>query len=268
MWALYLDEAPVLAHAAVALLSIAGSEAAVERSFSAQGSTHSDRRNRLQDEIVEAEMFVKFNRVALQRAAGEQQGSSDKVQEMTDKYDDTSDAPSVADLFKRIGLPEQDEKQPQQPQQQQEQQQGSELDGLPAEPVVVRSVARPPPPTDDVQRFVEEYVRTHTITARFRWQPHHEQQLQAAAVGFNPPMRDVVSVLKKVMVYVRGWRNRMRQVRMPVLSVDIEQHEQVASQVESIRPTRLSQVDITAPWVEATDQERKQAQQAAQGERG
>ena len=53
VWALYLDEAPVLAHAAVALLSIAGSEAAVERSFSAQGSTHSDRRNRLQDEIVE-----------------------------------------------------------------------------------------------------------------------------------------------------------------------------------------------------------------------
>ena len=70
---------------------------------------------------------------------------------------------------------------------------------------LVRSVARPPPSTDDVQRFVEEYVRTHTITARFRWQPHHEQQLQAAAVGFNPPMRDVVSVLKKkVMVYVRG----------------------------------------------------------------
>ena len=199
VWALYLDEAPVLAHAAVALLSIAGSEAAVERSFSAQGSTHSDRRNRLQDEIVEAEMFVKFNRLALQRAAGEQQGSSDKVQEMSDKYEDTSDAPSVADLFKRIAEPEQDEQQPQQ------QEQGSELDELPAEPVVVRSVARPPPSTDDVQRFVEEYVRTHTITARFRWQPHHEQQLQAAAVGFNPPMRDVVSVLKKkVMVYVRG----------------------------------------------------------------
>jgi hypothetical protein len=70
--------------------------------------------------------------------------------------------------------------------------------------VAVRSVPRPPPSTDDVQRFIVEYVASHTITARFRWQPHHEQQLQAAAVAFTPPMRDVVSVLKKkVMNYVR-----------------------------------------------------------------
>ena len=48
-------------------------------------------------------------------------------------------------------------------------------------------------------------MRDHTITARFRWQSHHEQQLQAAAVGFNSPMRDTVSVLKKkkVKAYVR-----------------------------------------------------------------
>ena len=204
VWALYLDDAPVLAHAAVALLSIAGSEAAVERSFSAQGTTHSDRRNRLRDEIVEAEMFIKFNRLALQRAGGAGPGCGDEVREMTDEFEDDSNASFVAELFRMIEPPEQQQQQERQLQQKQ-QQNDSDLDELPAEPIAVRSVPRPPPSADDLQRFITEYVRDHTITARFRWQPHHEQQLQAAAVGFNPPMRDVVSVLKKkVMAYVRG----------------------------------------------------------------
>ena len=60
-WRLYLQQAPVISHAAIALLSVAGSEAAVERSFSAQGLVHSSRRSQLADEAVEAEMFIKFN---------------------------------------------------------------------------------------------------------------------------------------------------------------------------------------------------------------
>ena len=60
------------------------------------------------------------------------------------------------------GCPEQDEKQPQQPQQQQEQHRAASWTGCLLSQSFVRSVARPPPPTDDVQRFVEEYVRTHT----------------------------------------------------------------------------------------------------------
>jgi hypothetical protein len=155
-------------------------------------------------------MFIKFNRLALQRAAGERPSSSEKVQEMTDEYEHDNDAPSVSELFRRIGPPEQQQQQqqqqPQQQQQQQQQQQrdDSELDDVPANPVVVRSIPRPPPSADDLQRFIVEFVRDHTITARFRWPSHMEQTLQAAAVGFNPPMRDVVSVLKKkVMAYVK-----------------------------------------------------------------
>ena len=44
------------------LLSVGISEAAVERSFSMQKFTHSDIRNRLSEDIVEAEMRIKFNR--------------------------------------------------------------------------------------------------------------------------------------------------------------------------------------------------------------
>lgn len=213
VWCLYLTESPILSHAAIALLSVAGSEAAVERSFSTQGTVHSDRRNRMKDAMVEAEMFIRFNRVALRRAAGEV-SSRKKVKEMTDDDDEAvdEDASSVAELFRRIEMPE--EKQPQQsqqpqpqPQPQQQQQQESEAEELPTEPVVVRIVPRPPESSDDVQRFIVEYVRTHDppITARFRWQSHFEQRLQCAAIRNNPPMRDVVGELKrKIMKYVRG----------------------------------------------------------------
>jgi len=54
-------------HAAIALLSIAGSEAAVERSFSAQDIVHSKRRNRLKDDAVEQEVFIRFNSSILER---------------------------------------------------------------------------------------------------------------------------------------------------------------------------------------------------------
>jgi hypothetical protein len=235
VWALYLDSAPVLAHAAIALLSIAGSEACVERSFSAQGTVHNDRRNRLKDSMVEAEMFIKFNRLALRKAAGEAVGR-DRLELMTDEYDGFDDAPSVTELFNEVPVAEQDVKQPEQQQQQQQQQQpeeqeeqqlDSELEEAVAVPVV-SSIPRPPPSTDDVTRFVVDYVRNtpHTITARFRWQPWHEQQLQAAGAAFEPPMRDTVTVLRrKVMQYVRAQTEQEAASDEVSAIVDIEQSE-------------------------------------------
>ena len=61
VWNLYLADshAPLISHAAVALLSVSASEAAVERTFSAQGLVHSDLRNRMSGDTVESEMFIK-----------------------------------------------------------------------------------------------------------------------------------------------------------------------------------------------------------------
>ena len=39
----------------------------MERTFSAQGDVHSDRRNRLADVIVESEMFIEFNERTVRR---------------------------------------------------------------------------------------------------------------------------------------------------------------------------------------------------------
>lgn len=54
---------------AVALLSCSASEAAVERTFSAQGKIHTGSRNSLKNDAVQAEMKLTFNRRALSRAA-------------------------------------------------------------------------------------------------------------------------------------------------------------------------------------------------------
>jgi hypothetical protein len=60
-WNSMLNAVPELAHVAVALLSVCASEAAVERSFSLQDRIHSKTRNRSGDDLVEAQMFIKFN---------------------------------------------------------------------------------------------------------------------------------------------------------------------------------------------------------------
>lgn len=60
-WNSMLNAAPELAHVAVALVGVCASEAAVERSFSLQDRIHSKTRNRSGADLVEAQMFIKFN---------------------------------------------------------------------------------------------------------------------------------------------------------------------------------------------------------------
>jgi hypothetical protein len=61
VWHLLAAQKIELAIVALALLSIAASEAAVERTFSAQDAVHSKKRNRLGNATIEAEVFMKFN---------------------------------------------------------------------------------------------------------------------------------------------------------------------------------------------------------------
>ena len=61
VWRNMESEVPLFAHPAIALLCVAGSEAAVERSFSAQDTVHTKKRNRLSDQSVQNEMFIRFN---------------------------------------------------------------------------------------------------------------------------------------------------------------------------------------------------------------
>ena len=61
VWANFLISKNELAEVALAMLSICPSEACVERSFSALADVHTNERNSLQDNIIEAEMNLKWN---------------------------------------------------------------------------------------------------------------------------------------------------------------------------------------------------------------
>jgi hypothetical protein len=104
VWLNYTKHAPVIAFAAIAILSIAGSEAAVERTFSAQATVHTKKRNRLLDLSVEQEMFIKFNRQALQSAAYRQQHQhGGHYIELTADMEEVEveDMPSLIEVFER-----------------------------------------------------------------------------------------------------------------------------------------------------------------------
>ena len=106
---------PFLSHAAVAILSVCGSEAAVERTFSAQGLVHSDLLNRLGDATVEAEMFIKFNKATVTRVDQRGQKQHRKRSPDADAFceqmgdDDKGDEPppSIAGVFSRPKPPQQ-----------------------------------------------------------------------------------------------------------------------------------------------------------------
>lgn len=62
VWACLTNPAAAdLCDVAKALISVNPTEAAVERSFSAQDDVHSDERNRLSPEVIQAEMCLKWN---------------------------------------------------------------------------------------------------------------------------------------------------------------------------------------------------------------
>jgi len=69
-WTKYYRKCPELSILSLCLLSIGISEAACERSFSIQKLTHSDIRNRLSADIVEAEMRIRFNKKMSERIIG------------------------------------------------------------------------------------------------------------------------------------------------------------------------------------------------------
>jgi hypothetical protein len=112
VWRNLESEAPLIAHPAIALLSVAGSEAAVERSFSAQDAVHTKKRNRLSDRSVQNEMFIRFNSDAVK---GKRPGGLSRVLggtcvELTPDFDEhPSTHGSVKALFRAIAIAEVEE---------------------------------------------------------------------------------------------------------------------------------------------------------------
>ncbi len=165
VWALYEMELSVVARV---LLSMPASEAAVERTFSAQGAVHSKLRNRLHDHSVEQEMFVAFNHGAL-----------------------TRDAPvhvrTVVELtasFQEVDTESETEEQP-------EEENESSPAAAAAAAAAMPSVPEAPLRTQseinaDNRAFLEQYIEKYSIQLGTRWNDIRTIELEAAALGNNP----------------------------------------------------------------------------------
>jgi hypothetical protein len=208
VWNLYLIDAPIISHAAVAILS--ASEAAVERTFSAQGLVHTDLRNRLGDATVEAEMFIKFNQRTVAGVEGQQPRVRRKTHspgdamrycaEMKEEYEEDPNLPPVVGLFTRpppeakaeeaaaVAMEAEEEK----------------AEFAPAPLAVISQVPRPPA-RDNMQAFIEHIVTLMGVTSKFRWLEAKMIQLWDEGQKWRPPMEDMDVVLKnKVMAWVRA----------------------------------------------------------------
>jgi len=88
-----------LSKVAVALLSLSASEAAVERSFSAQGNVHTKLRNRMEETSVQDEMFIKFNsRLLLPNSSAAASAAAKRVAKVVEEDEASSDSGSESDM--------------------------------------------------------------------------------------------------------------------------------------------------------------------------
>lgn len=95
VWTHYKYAVPELANAAIAILSMGCTEAAVERSFSAQSFIHRKLRNKLLDVSVDAEMIIKTNHGLLNSAT--LPPSKAEFQEIPENYDAAIDDRNTSD---------------------------------------------------------------------------------------------------------------------------------------------------------------------------
>lgn len=164
MWALYEMELGVVARA---LLSMPASEAAVERTFSAQGAVHSKLRNRLGDARVQQQMFVAFNHRALSAS--------------------TPVRPSCVEVGLDVSFLDMDtesecEGEEELPEEKQPAMQQLFPEAAPAAAAPLRSQSEI---NADNRAFLETYIRDNDVQPGQRWGAVRLTHLEAAAIGNN-----------------------------------------------------------------------------------
>ena len=178
VWALYEME---LATVATALLTMPASEAAVERSFSAQGAVHSKLRNRLHDITVQQEMFVAFNHSALTQIR--ENAVRPATVELTADFLAEPESESESDFDEPMAAAEVDAPDTAQ----------LAADSVPAAASSAAAAAAAAAPmrtqsaiNDDNHAFLEEYIDANGIHLHMRWNGDRAAHLEAAAIGNNP----------------------------------------------------------------------------------
>jgi len=184
VWGLYVGME--LGQVATALLTLPSSEAAVERTFSAQDAIHTKKRNRLQDSTVQASMFVAFN------TRGAMKSTSLHVHkeiEMTLDFLDTDDE-----------RPEDEQDEHPQPPLQEEDEEDAEEQ---KEPMPVEELRRTYSEIHaGTKEFLELYIKQRRITTKWKWTCDRTNDLETEAREFNkggPTVMELQAQIRSIL---------------------------------------------------------------------
>jgi hypothetical protein len=174
---------------ALALLSIVPSEAAVERSFSMQDSIHTKKRNRLSDDSINAEMFIRFNNKAFDSTPNHQ----GNYLELTDKNVEQANQ----ELY-NVFPAEEEEGVVHAQEQYQEEKEGKKEEKE-------EEMDEEKKKEKETNKFIETYIKENKVTSQYKWVEHRLCHLADAAANNTPPIRDTVDTLKKkIMTAVKA----------------------------------------------------------------
>jgi len=183
VWALRSNE---LALVAKALLSLPASEAAVERTFSAQGLVHTKLRNRLLDAAVQTEMFVAFNRQRSEQYVRKRIRPAVTVHGfMSDTDSDTEveeDSAAEEESKSAAESDDDDNEAPPAAAAAAQAESAAAAAPRPAAPAPLRSRSSV---IASNEHFLDEYVRRHPDCLRWRWNDDKINALEAAASEYS-----------------------------------------------------------------------------------
>jgi hypothetical protein len=189
VWSLYEMELAVVARA---LLTVPASEAAVERTFSAQGSIHTKIRSRLDDSTVQASMFIAFNHRTLNAPASTSSSMDEDESTITLSLDfmDT-DSESESEPEEELPVVREESK-------------SDDDDEVKEEEEVEAAVIQRTNSeiNADTRSFLESYIKKNGITLKDRWTGDKVVQLEKAALEENPGganTRTLIEQMKAIM---------------------------------------------------------------------
>jgi hypothetical protein len=203
VWQSFREGAVELSIVAIAILSICASEAAVERSFSIQDRIHSKSRNRSKEDLVEAQVFVKFNTAALE--SGSHNKQFDLV-EISNEFEPSNQiilsylSPEVApEEKKEVQLQQEDlvimEQQEEDEEEEDEEAEVLEVLAAPAPPPPARRIATP----EEIRAFALEYIQAHKLNKSSILFGDKENELANAIFLSNPRIISTLVDLKKLI---------------------------------------------------------------------
>ena len=221
VWHYFRQGAAELSRVAVAFLSICASEAPAERSFSIQDRIHSKTRNRSKDDLVEAQVFVKFNTMALE--------NKDRAQtDLIEIKQHTDCEPVSLTFLKRMEQEEQEEEEEDEGKEAEEQEEEeeeerkeeeekegqeeideekqeeeeSEIDDI--DDSILDDEEPIPPKTNiateqDVKSFLLNYMKENKLPKPFKIYGDRENHLADAIAKANPRITHSLTSIKKII---------------------------------------------------------------------